>query len=332
MPIENAETIENTETLETLKTLENETWRLAVSPAHGGGVVELRGRLSGRALTPVMRETPPDAVEAGRVSSFSSFLMAPYSNRIRQARFSFGGELYALRPTTREGNAMHGDVRARPWEVKPSERGGEVIELGFDSRRVTEGGGVNFPFPFAITLGYELDGDVFMTSVELQNVGPSPMPAGFGLHPYFVRKMGGSEDVALGFRAEGVYETGPELIPDGPRKKIPSELDFSTPRSLGDQKLDHVFGGWDGRATLAWKRAGAELVIEADPVFSHLVIYTAPDGTLAVEPVTHATDGFNLLARGVAGTGVRVLEPGEVMRGAVRLRFASREGAAEGQG
>lgn len=301
--------------------------------------MELRGRLGGGALTPVMRETPSEAIESGRVSSFSSFVMAPYSNRIKNARFSFGGESYELRPTTREGNAIHGDVRARPWEVKPSERGASAIELGFDSRLVTGGGGVNFPFPFAMNLTYELDGDVLVTALELQNVGPSPMPAGFGLHPYFVRRMGASEDVELGFRAEGVYETGPELIPDGPMKRAPGELDFSTPRVVGDQKLDHVFGGWDGRATLAWPQplAGAweraELVIEADPVFSHLVVYTAVDGrALAVEPVTHATDGFNLLARGVPGTGVRALEPGEVMRGAVRLRLASRGSAASMHG
>jgi aldose 1-epimerase len=63
-----------------------------------------------------------------------------------------------------------------------------------------------------------------------------------------------------------------------------------------------------------------------DVIFSHLVVFTAPDGSLAVEPVTHATDGFNLMARGVEGTGVKVLEPGEMVAGTVTLSVRQGEG------
>jgi aldose 1-epimerase len=43
----------------------------------------------------------------------------------------------------------------------------------------------------------------------------------------------------------------------------------------------------------------------------------------AVEPVSHANDGFNLLARGVPGSGVQVLEPGAALGGTVRLEIAA---------
>jgi len=38
-----------------------------------------------------------------------------------------------------------------------------------------------------------------------------------------------------------------------------------------------------------------------------------------VEPVTNANDGFNLMADGVPGHGVFVLEPGETRSGDIRL-------------
>ena len=42
---------------------------------------------------------------------------------------------------------------------------------------------------------------------------------------------------------------------------------------------------------------------------------------MALEPVTHATDGFNLMSQGWDSTGVRVLEPGEGISGRLRLRL-----------
>ena len=87
---------------------------------------------------------------------------------------------------------------------------------------------------------------------------------------------------------------------------------------MGTQTLDQVYASWDGVARLSWGEARA-LTITADSVYSHLVLFTAPDGSLAVEPVTHATDAFNLAARGVHGTDMRVLGPGQSVGGAVRL-------------
>jgi aldose 1-epimerase len=145
------------------------------------------------------------------------------------------------------------------------------------------------------------------------------MPAGFGLHLYFNRFVAGSGELQLSFKAGCLYETDDTFIPTEGMKPIPDALDFSVPRPAGEQLLNHLYGGWDGRAALEWLGAGVSVEMACDPVFSHLVVFTAPDGSLAVEPVTNATDGFHLMAKGVEGTGVRVLEPGEAMAGTVAL-------------
>lgn len=72
--------------------------------------------------------------------------------------------------------------------------------------------------------------------------------------------------------------------------------------------------GWSGPAS------GVALSMHADPVLAHTLVY-APAGLpfFAVEPVTNANDGFNLMADGVPGHGVFVLEPGETRSGDIRL-------------
>lgn len=297
--------------------LESGELRLEVAPSVGAGAVGLWARAGGgwQALS---RETPAGAVEAGNSSALASFVLAPYSNRIRNARFAFGGREHRLVPNTPEGNAQHGDVRRRPWRVL--QRDPQGLRCAIDSRDFAD---FNFPWPIAVEVEYRLHGNHQVTRLRLENAGTKPMPAGLGLHPYFRRRVAGaSEDLLLAFRAGGVYETGPDLIPAAGAVPVPPELDFAHARPVTGLSLNHVYAGWDGRATLSWPGAGLALELQADPVFSHVVAFTAPDGSVAVEPVTNATDGFNLMARGIEGSGVRVLEPGEALEGEVRLTLA----------
>jgi aldose 1-epimerase len=61
----------------------------------------------------------------------------------------------------------------------------------------------------------------------------------------------------------------------------------------------------------------------ADPVLSHLVLHR-PAGIdyICIEPVSHVADGFNLAARGIANTGTRALDPGDILSGGVTMDVA----------
>jgi aldose 1-epimerase len=97
-------------------------------------------------------------------------------------------------------------------------------------------------------------------------------------------------------------------------------MDFSALRAL-DVALDHCFAGWDGRATLRWPRSGVGVEVEATAAFGHVILYSPPgEPFFALEPVSNANDGFNLLDDGQAGTGVAVLAAGEALEGEVRIR------------
>jgi aldose 1-epimerase len=301
-----------------LVTLENDVLRIAVLPEAGASVVELSYRLAG-GWTPAMRPTPPEAIESRNSSDMASFVLAPYSNRIRDAHFVFQGHEYALRPNTADGHTIHGDVRKRAWKVATV--AADRARFSFDSRAFPD---LNFPFPFAVELTYALAGDRLETEAVLTNTGDAPMPAGIGFHPYFQRSLGAADEaVEIEARVGGAY---PELLPKtGPRPLEPRE-DFSRSRPIGDTDLDTCFAGWDGRARITWPKSGVVAEIEADAPLRHLILYTPPGKPFfAVEPVTNANDGFNLFAKAVPDSGVEVLAPGE----ALRVRFGIRIGALD---
>ncbi len=295
-----------------IQTISNDHLALSVLPDLGASVLNLAAA-SGR---PVLRHVEPGDVKTS--SQCGSFALMPYSNRIRAARFTFGGQTVQLRPGGGDGTVQHGDVRNRPWQV---ERVSDAhLVCTFDSRVFAD---VNWPWAFTARMEYVLHGPHLDTSLLLTNADGAPMPAGMGLHPYFARIQNGT-DPTLSFQAGGVYSTDDSFIPTAGPGPIPPELDFSRPRTVGNQALNHVYSSWDGVARLAWGGASEAwadraLTLTADSAFSHLVVFTAPDGSLALEPVTHATDAFNLAAQGVHGTDMRVLAPEQSLGAALRM-------------
>lgn len=288
-----------------VEAIASEPLTLEVLPELGASVLNLRAS-SGR---PVLR--PVDLSKVETSSQCACFTLLPFSNRIRDARFTFGGREVQLRPTTKDGLTQHGDVRNRPWQVtRLSDR---HLRCEFDSRAFAD---LNWPWAFSARVEYLLHGPHLDLSVTLTNADTSEMPAGMGLHPYFQRREDGV-DPRLSFDAALVYDTDERQLPTDEARPVRPDEDYRTPREIGGESFDRVYTAWDGTARLDW--GARALVLTADPVFSHLVVFTAPDGSLALEPVSHATDAFNLAARGVGGTDLRTLSPGQSLAGAARI-------------
>jgi aldose 1-epimerase len=105
------------------------------------------------------------------------------------------------------------------------------------------------------------------------------------------------------FLADAVWQTDATQLPTH-RIAIPRDWCFAPPRSPGAGPIDNVFTGWRGEAKARDPERGIEVEIAADRSCSFLVVYV-PAGRdfLAIEPVTHMTDGFNRAARGEPDTG-----------------------------
>lgn len=293
--------------------LANEWLRLCLEPALGASVLGFELRRDG-AWLPLWRPSPPRPT---RPNECASYLLAPYSNRLRDGRFLFEGRAYQLRSA--EKHALHGDACHRPWrvdEVSPTR-----VRLALETRDFAD---FDFPFPFRVEAVWALEGNALVASLELTNEGRERMPAGLGWHPYFVRALdGGASEVELEAKLPRIYPGEPPvpMLPTGPPRPVTAAVDFSRARPV-DVALDDCFAGWDGRASIAWPRSGVVAILEASDRCRHVVIYSPPgEPFFAFEPVTHANDGFNLLARGGCEDGVAVLAQGETLAAVLRLRI-----------
>mgnify|MGYP000497978534 CR=1 FL=1 len=294
-----------------LQTLQNKHWQVGILPETGASTAFARIRYSG-AWVDVMR--PTDEADYDNPSNCSNFLMLPWANRIRDGIFRYQGESWQL-ATASDGNARHGDVRNRPWQI--IEQNETQLKLNINSREFDD---FNFPFAVSAIVDYRLEDEDFVWEVTLTNQDEQDFPAGFGFHPYFQRM---SDTMPMLEVPCDKYFVLHDAMPDAAPVDILPELDFRDLRPIPDDvTFDHLLANRDiSKPTrLVYEAWGTEIQMTVDDIFKHVILYSAPDGTIAVEPQSNANDGFNLRENGIDDAGVFVVKAGESITAAIRLR------------
>jgi aldose 1-epimerase len=298
-----------------LYTLENPHWQVGILPETGGSVAFGRIRRDEQ-WHDVLR--PTAEADYGNASACASFIMLPWANRLRDARFSFDGSVYQLQPSSADGTAIHGVARKLPWRVISADR--THIRLLFDTALFEQ---VNYPFAFSAEAEYRLDGQEFIMTVALRNEAQQAIPVGFGHHPYFLRAPA-SEDNAVQLQLPcDLQYTLTNALADAPPHPIQPASDFRSLRALDNAQHDDLLTGRasaDQPMRIVYPAWSLALDFYADAIFEHVLLF-APVGKpfFALEPQTNANDGFNLRAQGIASAGVIVLEPDETTQGICRL-------------
>lgn len=298
-----------------LHTLQNKHWQAGILPDAGASIAFGRIRYSG-AWVDVLR--PTDEADYDNSSKASSFIMLPWANRIRDGLLRFEGREYQLKTTKDDGTARHGDVRKRAWAVVESDE--TRIRLQFISATFDD---INFPFVFSANVLYQLDDSDFVWRLTLKNEDERVMPAGFGFHPYFVHLADNMPSLQV--PTDQQFELTDTLADAAPVPVSP-DLDFRQPRPItAEMTLDHLLThrNVNEPTRLMYEAWQTEIQMYADPLYQHVLVFTAPDGSVAVEPQTNANDGFNLHEKGVAQSGVFVLQPGQSVSATVKLRVVS---------
>lgn len=290
-----------------VQVIENDLWQVGILPETGASTAFGRIKHNGQWIDVFRPSSPADYDNS---SNCASFLLVPWSNRIRDGRFSFNGETIQLEARA-DGTAMHGVVRNLPWVIES--QGADHIQLSFDSRNHDH---LNFPFAFQSIATFRLDGAKFVMDLSLKNTDSRPYPAGMGHHPYFVRTINGDE-VQLEVPCDKMFDLKDKMSYAEP-VPVNDHLDFRQAKPLGSTEIDNLLTGTDHNRPirLIYPQNGFELDMLSDDIFKHVIVY-APEGMpfYAVEPVTNANDGFNLYANGIEGSGVFVLQPDEVVNG-----------------
>ena len=285
--------------------------RLTLSPRLGGSI----GNWQRRGVA-ILRHTGKAALDGDSSRALSCFPLIPYSNRIAWGRFSFGGESFQLDRNFGENNShphtIHGNAWQRAWTVAGQSASEAELRLDHDPAADT---GHHWPYAYRATLIYALQPDSLHVTLRITNQDARPQPVGLGLHPYQPRTAG----TAIAFRAGTVWHTGPDSLPDA-ELPVDGSWSFDPGHVITPPPLDNCYAAWTGRAEVTRPEHRLRLVIAADDIFRHLVVYT-PEAKpyFAVEPASNMTDAINHMDD-VAAHGLRILASGETLSRQVHFR------------
>ena len=232
-------------------------------------------------------------------------LLLPWPNRIRDGRYTFGGQdLQLPLNEVARGHASHGLTRWESWSLV-----GRTTESASLAYRLMSQPG--YPWTLDLTATYTLSESGLAVAVTAVNHGSTPAPYAAGAHPYLSAGTGDLDPWQLHLPATTALVTDDRLIPTGTVDVAGTRLDFREPRTIGDQSLDTAFGGLDRDAD-GWAevrlQGEREVVLRMDEHHRWAQAFTGPPGRrdgLALEPMTAPPNAF------ATGEDLLVLELGE---------------------
>jgi aldose 1-epimerase len=289
-------------------TLSHGVERCELVPALGGSIAAWT--VNGQGM---MRSASAVSIAANDPFGMASFPLVPYSNRIGDGSFEWGGECFALaRNFPPEPHAIHGVGFQRPWQVRA--RAADSVTLALNHRP-----GGSWPFAFEAEQRITLSDGRLAIEMMVVNLADRAVPLAFGHHPYFPR--GGA---VLKFRAQGVWLVGDDGLPN--LRVVPfDKFDYSYAMSVARGDIDHCFVGWDRKAEIFWPDRPWALEITASDALPCAVVCIRSDiDGFCFEPVPHMNDAVN---RREGDYGMPVIAPGESFTASIGFRAVRRERA-----
>jgi aldose 1-epimerase len=285
--------------------LERGPTRALITPEIGGRLHQLSIR-DGRTWLPLLHARDDPAQTAASPATSSSYMMAPWPNRIDGGRFIFGGRLYEI-PTKAGGHALHGRTLWQPWTVERQSRTACRLSVEID---------LGWPFGGHVVQEISLEDRSIVQKVEL-HTDRAPFPAGVGWHRWWRRDVRPRHDAHVLVDAGHTYETV-DMIPTGWLRRVDDNADLRRYPAIADRRLDTCYRHPRGDLRIRW--ADIELCMTSSANVTHAVVCTTPDA-VAVEPQTCAIDAFNLAAQGIEGAGMSVVRPGRPLAAWTRWRW-----------
>src|SRR5262245_30150428 len=140
-------------------------WRIVVAPALGGSLVSCD--YDGE---PVLQ--PVDQVAGAGAARCCHFPLIPYSNRVENGRFTFGGaEVRLAQNVGGSAHPMHGHGWQAAWQVIARDR--TRCELAFDHAAAPD-----WPWSYRGRQTIALQGGALRLTLAVENLGAAAMPCG----------------------------------------------------------------------------------------------------------------------------------------------------------
>lgn len=251
-----------------------------------------------------------NAAELRSQAGVRSGIMAPFCNRIADARYRFDGVEHDLQPGVADAGRLiyHGFVRHLELPIVDAQADDAAARVEFACTAIRPGAFAGYPFALDLRIRFSLSGQGIALELDAHNVGDTPAPYSCGWHPYFRLGGDGIEHLSLHLPARHGVATDAGLIPLAdhaarqPLQALPA-LDFRLPRAIDRAVIDgciadpiadahgivHTYlrDPLTGHALEVWQHGGLVHLFTGDTL--------ARDGrrTVAIEPVSAMTDAFN---------------------------------------
>lgn len=265
-------------------------------PAWGGRMTHLSHARLGQILVP----TQEDRFEPYQWPRAGAYPLFPYHNRLYDASFIHGGVQNHLRAhPALAPDAIHGPAHRRLWNV--AAHADDRLTLRLDYQADEE-----WPFSFLAEQHFQLEANRLIVELAITNRSDIAAPVGLGWHPYIAAPV--SSHAETDARLE--YPLDPLNVPtvDPPQRRSNPAIPSATGYTLH-------FSDWSlARVMLA----GGELLLEADPVFSHLAVHRM-ENYLCLEPVSMAAGVLSMPEAERQGRGLKILPPGGRLAGRITM-------------
>lgn len=238
-----------------------------------------------------------------------SCIMAPYSNRINEGKYTWNRKtLQLINAVNPEKDVIHGFARVIDFKIKNIITDNYKAELVLFSDEIRKDAFPGYPFGIDLTIRFTLKEKTLDCEISGKNVDSIPIPFGCGWHPYFKLGEDGIDNLYLDLPANKIILINDKYIPLNGKDTYSDlndhkEIDFRTPRLI-DKKLVNVcytdlIADADGisRTNITDKDAGIKLSVYQKGgvtyAFTGDSIKYRPRKSIAIEPVQFITDAFN---------------------------------------
>lgn len=280
--------------------------RAEIDPAFGGRLTGFWSQ-SGAGRVDWITPAPAQDRDLEAPHKAGMFPLVPFSNRIKNARFTFAGNDHAIEATEAgRPHAIHGHGHRAAWTVSSRSEHAATLHMAHN--------GSDWPAAYSVAQRFDLLQHGLAVHLIVDNLGPGPMPIGLGWHPFLPWR--GGPKVTADFKT--IWPPVRDSIPEGPLP-VPENLNFSSGR-IAPRGLDTGFGGWDGEGRVTWPDEGVALTLKATGPLDHMILYTPIDRDFfCLEPVSHPINAINR-APSPTSAGMRSLAAGERFGVSLSLR------------
>lgn len=239
-------------------------------------------------------------------SSYSSAILFPFTNRIKNGTYSFYNNEYNLELNENAKNAIHGLVYNKKFKIVNHKINVDFASITLSYQEIQKPKG--FPFNYDIILTYTLSQTELNLEVIVKNTDSKTFPFTLGWHPYFY-----SSDLFnsfLKFNSTKKVVLDPKMIPIKIDKISPIDKKFQ----IKNKKFDDCFIVND--KNISFETPTYSINISSSLNENYIQIYT-PNKTnaIAIEPMTGPANSFN------NKLGLKVLNPNETYQINLKIKL-----------